>query len=103
MLEALERIRGFSSGGRSSFFAEEVTQEAVSYELLKLGEAASRLSKGFRDSHPDIPWSRLVGLRNEIIHEYFRVIPENLWAFVETELDGLERSLRPLIAKKGPK
>jgi uncharacterized protein with HEPN domain len=98
MLEALERIRGFSTGGRGTFLADLRTQEAVAYELLKLGEAANRVSKSFRRDHVGFPWKRLIDLRNEIVHEYFRVDPDSLWEFVEQELDELERKLRPLTA-----
>jgi uncharacterized protein with HEPN domain len=100
MLEALERIRGFYSGGRAGFLADQKTQEAVAYELLKLGEAAGRLSRPLRKTHSEVPWSRLIGLRNEIVHEYFRIDPDALWEFVEKELDPLERALRPLTAKE---
>jgi uncharacterized protein with HEPN domain len=99
MLEALERIRGFSSGGRAVFLADQKTQEAVAYELLKLGEAANRVSRPLRTTHSEVPWSRLIGLRNEIVHEYFRIDPDALWEFVEQELDPLERGLRLLNSK----
>lgn len=94
MLEALERIRAFSIGGRAAFLSDAKTQEAVAYELLKLGEAANRLSKPFRRGNPEVPWAHLIDLRNEIVHEYFRVDPDSLWEFVEGELDGVERKLR---------
>jgi uncharacterized protein with HEPN domain len=98
MLEALEKIRGFSSGGRASFLSDPKTQEAVAYELLKLGEAANRVTKPFRRGHARFPWARLVDLRNEIVHEYFRIDPDSIWEFVENELDGVERELRGLTA-----
>jgi uncharacterized protein with HEPN domain len=98
MLQALEKIRGFSSGSRGSFLSDPKTQEAVAYELLKLGEAATRVSKSFRAAHPEFPWDTLINLRNQIVHEYFRVDPDNLWEFVERELDRLERQLRVLSA-----
>jgi uncharacterized protein with HEPN domain len=100
MLEALERIRGFSADGRARFLADPMTQEAVAYELLKLGEAAGRVSKTLRRGHPEVPWGHLVELRNEIVHEYFRVDSDALWQFVERELDVIERGLRPLVPKR---
>lgn len=96
MREALERIRGFVTAGRAAFFADTKTNEAVAYEVLKLGEAASRVSNSFRREHVEIPWTRLAGLRNEIVHEYFRVDLDDLWEFVQTELKALERALRDL-------
>jgi uncharacterized protein with HEPN domain len=97
-LEALEKIRGFSPGGRASFLSDPKTQEAVAHELLKLGEAANRVSKSFRHAHAGFPWTRLTDLRNEIVHGYFRVDSDALWEFVEKELDGVERELRGLTA-----
>ena len=94
MLEALERIQSFVSGGRSEFFGDTKTQVAVAYELLKLGEAANGTSFALRRSHPGIPWRRLISLRNTIVHEYFRVDLDTLWEFIETELSEVERALR---------
>ncbi|EQD54440.1 protein containing DUF86 [mine drainage metagenome] len=78
MLEAIERIRAFTSGGRAEFFNDPRTHEAVAYEALKLGEAANRLSRPFRSAHPKVPWDRLIRLRHEIVHEYFRVELDDL-------------------------
>lgn len=94
MREALERIRGFVAGGRSTFFGDLRTNEAVAYEVLKLGEAASRVAAPFRKAHPNVPWRRLASLRNEIVHEYFRVDLDDLWEFVSVELARVERALR---------
>ena len=96
MREALERIRSFVSRGRSAFFEDLGTHEAVAYEVLKLGEAASRVGSPFRKSHPGVPWSRLAALRNEIIHEYFRVDLDDLWEFVDSEMGDVEKVLRGL-------
>ncbi len=96
MFEALEKVRGFSAGGRATFLSDEKTQTAVAYELLKLGEAASHVSKSYRREHTEFPWSRLIGLRNEIVRESFRLDPDGLWEFVESELDSVERGLRQL-------
>lgn len=98
MLEALERIRNFSIGGRAAFLSDSKTQEAVAYEILKLGEAANRVSKTFRHRHAGFAWARFIDLRNEIVHEHFRVDSDSPWEFVERELDGIERELRDLTA-----
>jgi uncharacterized protein with HEPN domain len=99
MLEALERIRSFVSGGQAVFFADPKTHLAVAYEILKLGEAANGVSTGLRRSHPSVPWKRVVALRNEIVHEYFRLDLEALWEFIQEELPRLERSLRGIVAR----
>lgn len=94
MREAMERIRSFVSGGRSAFFADLRVNEAVAYELLKLGEAAGRVSPSFRKAHAQVPWRALANQRNRIVHEYFRLDLDDLWEFVSVELEVLDRALR---------
>jgi len=101
MLEAIERIRAFVSGGRATFFADPKTREAVTLQVLKLGEAANGISPAFRRSHDRVPWRRLVDLRDEIVHVYFRIDLDDLWEFVIKDVDGLERDLRHLVPRGG--
>lgn len=94
MLEAIERIRRFTLEGEAAFYSDRNAQDAVASELLILGEAASRVGEPLRRAKPRVPWKRLVGLRNELAHEYFRISPADEWAFVAKELEPLERALR---------
>lgn len=94
MRECLERVRSFVSRGRASFFEDAATQAAVAYEILKLGEAASHVTAPFRKEHGDVPWTRIVRLRNKIVHEYFRIDIDDLWTFVDEEMPKLEKALR---------
>jgi uncharacterized protein with HEPN domain len=97
MFGAIEQIRTYISAGSATFFGDSKTSDAVAYELLKLGEAASRVSATVRRAHPEVPWRRLLRLRNEMIHEYFRTDPRTLWSFVTRELDSAERALRKVM------
>lgn len=47
-----------------------------------IGEAANGLSEGFLTEHPDVPWARIIGLRNLIVHEYFGVDDQTIWSIV---------------------
>jgi uncharacterized protein with HEPN domain len=94
ILESLERIREFTTGGRESFFGDTKTQDAVAYEILKVGEAAARATPEFRKRHDRVPWLRLTRLRNSVVHEYFRLDLEAVWIFITEELDEVEESLR---------
>lgn len=50
--------------------ADADRQAMVLWPLTVLGEAASHVSEDYRRLHPGIPWKRIVGLRNILIHEY---------------------------------
>jgi uncharacterized protein with HEPN domain len=99
MLRAMEQIRTYTAGGESEFFRDEKTLAAVAYALLRLGEAASQVSRELRTRHPEVPWGRLVRMRNQMDHEYFRISAASLWAFVTEDLDPLERELRKVSAR----
>jgi uncharacterized protein with HEPN domain len=51
---------------KTAFLSDLKTQAAVLHELLVLGEAAKRLSGTFRDSHPEVPWKAIAGMRDRV-------------------------------------
>ena len=71
---------------------EELTLPAVLYELAIVGEAASRTSPDLRSGHPEVPWARIVSLRNILVHAYDRIDLDLVWDAVE-RLSGLVASL----------
>lgn len=95
--EAIATIRGHIAAG--SF--DRKTSDAVLYNLVVIGEAAARISGETRARAPEIPWTRIVGLRNLIAHEYFRIDLEVIRAIVVEELDRLDRTAERLIECAG--
>lgn len=63
--------------------------KAVLYDLLVIGEAVNRLSDDITRRHPDIPWNRVRGLRNRLVHAYWDVDPEIIWYTVTEHLNPL--------------
>ena len=81
ILEASLAINRFLLGvTQASFLNNEVLQSAVLQKLTVIGEAAARLSASFKMTHAHIPWKRVSGFRNFIVHEYFSVDFEIVWA-----------------------
>ncbi len=56
------------------------------------------VSESTRQSHPEIPWGKIAGTRNRVIHGYFRVDPDIVWDIVEKELPTLRKQLAALLA-----
>ena len=63
--------------------------DAVLRNLAVVGEAARSLPDDFKQEHADIPWASIVGLRNVVVHEYFRVNPDMIRDIVDNQLAPL--------------
>ena len=48
-------------------------------QLSVVGEAARKLSPAFRDQFPEVKWTKIIGLRHLIAHEYEKLDPAKLW------------------------
>jgi len=71
-------------------------QDAVVKRLEVIGEAVKRLDKDFRESHPELPWKGMVGLRDVLVHDYDKVILEELWQLIH---NGDLRSVKDQVSK----
>ena len=67
------------------------------YHLTVIGEAAARLTPGLRDNHPEIPWPRIIGMRNLLIHGYFAIDLEEVWVTVDQRVPVLRRQIEAML------
>lgn len=77
--------------------ASQLHQAALVRQLEIIGEAAGRVSKAFRESHPGLPWSQIIGMRNRLTHDYRNVDLAIVWEVLTVELEPLKAFLKPLI------
>ena len=67
------------------------------YHLIVIGEAVTGIGEDIRCGHPEVPWARIVGLRNELVHAYHRVDDEALQVLVVPGLAALRRVCSDLL------
>ena len=79
------------------FAQSELHQDAVMRPLGIIGDAARRVSQQTQDAHPEIPWQQMVGMRNRLVHEYFRVDLATVWETVQNDLPYLISVIEPLV------
>ena len=101
ILEALERIERYSSVGRDRFLNETHWQDAVIRQLEVVGEATKRLTDELRKQHSEIPWKRIAGLRDVLIHDYMGVDIGAVWEITQRELPDLKKRLIGIRAGRG--
>jgi len=100
MREAAEKIRAYTSGmGEAAFLASGVTADAVSLNLLLIGEGAAQLTEATRRLESEIPWRELIGLRHRVAHGYARIDLRVVWRIVQDDLPPLIERLDRLSGK----
>lgn len=98
MLKATERALKYTEGfDEGKFLAQEQTIDSVVRNVQVIGEAATRLSKAFRDAHPEVEWQGIIGMRHRLVHDYFEVEERLIWRVVETKLPELLIWLRAIV------
>lgn len=98
MLDAATSIREFTRNATFHEYAgNKLLRSAVERQLEILGEAAKRISAGFKESHPEIPWRQIVGLRNMLAHEYGDIKDNRVWQIVTESVPALIAQLEPLL------
>lgn len=98
MLLAARKVMKYAQGvDFERFDQDEILQDAIMRRIQIIGEAARKVSEEFKEEHPEIPWYEISGMRNKLIHEYFRVIPEKVWEAVERDVPVLIDLLEPLV------
>jgi uncharacterized protein with HEPN domain len=98
MLSFAREVLTFTEGrSRADYENDTVLRRAVERATELIGEAATNISDSMRAAHPEIPWSKIVGQRNVLIHDYGDVDDELVWNLVELEIPKLVSILERLV------
>ena len=98
MLLAAHKVIQFTKGmDRVQFERDDLTQNATMRQVQIIGEAARKISLEYQEEHPEIRWNEIIGMRNRLVHEYFRIIPRRVWDVVEKDIPELIRIIEPLV------
>ncbi len=97
LLEAITLIEKYASRGRVAFEGDELIQTWIVHHLQIIGEACRTLSSEMRDLHPEVPWAKILGMRNLLVHHYFGIDREAVWSVVERDLPGLKSKVEAIL------
>lgn len=100
MLDAAREAVAFAHGrARADLDADRMLMHTLVRCLEIVGEAASKVTQPTRNAEPGIPWRQIVGMRNQVVHNYVNVRLDVVWETVTGDLppqiDRLEALLPP--------
>lgn len=89
--DSIEVLKRYTAGlTKEAFFNSTEKQDAVYRRLELIGEAANRVPDEFRSQYPQIPWNKIIGMRNVLIHEYDSIDLDRVWETIQKDIPELE-------------
>ena len=94
ILESITKIEQYTQTvNEQDFLTNTQVQDAVLRRLEIMGEAVKNIPQAFRNRYPHIPWKKIAGLRDVLIHEYFGVNMRRAWKVAKQDIFHLRNKL----------
>ena len=98
ILEAMNKIEDYISGMEfQDFKSNSMAIDAVLRNLEVIGEASNNLPSNILSEYSEVPWKRMIGLRNIVIHEYFGVDLNIIWRIITKDIPETKPELEEVL------
>ena len=98
ILDSINKIEKYTSGmNYETFSHSDIVTDAVIRNFEIIGEASVHVPEVIKSRYPSIPWNKMKGMRNLIIHEYFGVDYSIIWKTIESALPVLKEEIAKAI------
>lgn len=100
ILDSLESIEKYTENISEDNFSDNFqVQDAVVRRIEIIGEAVKNLPTSFKNKYIDIPWKKIAGTRDVLIHDYSGVDIDLVWEIVKKEIPVLKKQISELLKK----
>jgi len=100
ILESIDFINEYiSKCSKKEFFSSWEKKDAVTRRLEIIGETVKHIPNNVRKNYPKIPWKKISGTRDKLIHDYFGVDYELTWNIIKIELPRLKKEIEKVVNK----
>lgn len=94
----IEQIEKYLGGvSENEFYQNPEKQDAILHRLEIIGEAVKHIPDEIRKTYDDIPWRKIAGMRDTIIHQYFGVTLSMVWVVAQQDLPKLKSRIEEII------
>jgi len=98
--DAIARLMKYTQEGRDRYDHEELIQTWIIHNLYIIGEALRAMASDFptfKDQHPEIQWSKIIGIRTVIAHIYFNINLDTLWSVATKSIPELKQCIDAIV------
>ena len=94
-IEKIEIITKDLSYG--DYLLDWIKQDAIIRNIEIIGEASKHIEDKLKDKYPEISWFLIKGMRNFLVHEYFKVDHDAVWNTFQNDLPQLKLQILAII------
>jgi uncharacterized protein with HEPN domain len=102
ILDAIREVLTTTPATQDEFKANKLLQSHVVRNIQIIGEAVARLSTALKDANPAVPWRSIAGMRNAVVHVYFRVDWDEVYRTATRDVLPLKTQLEAILASLPP-
>ena len=103
ILDAISRIEDYTKSIRyKEFLNNNLVQAGVIREIEIIGEASKGLNEDLKNKYKSIPWRKIAGMRDKLIHHYFGVDMDAIWETIEKDIPILKKQIRDILETHRP-
>lgn len=100
IIDSIDKIERFTKGFDFEEFAEdEKTVYAVIRALEIIGEATKNLPESLKKDYPEVPWKKMTGTRDKVIHGYFGIDTEVVWSTIKEDIPSVRALIEKILDK----
>jgi uncharacterized protein with HEPN domain len=97
ILDAIDIVAQYLPADRAAFDRDPPVQSHIYRHVMIVGEAAWQLSQELKDRHPQVPWKQIEGMRHIMVHDYFKVDWDIVYATAKNDIPALKPQVEAML------
>lgn len=98
IIECIEKLEAITKGlNYGDYLQDWIKQDAILRNVEIIGEAITNIDDELKSEYPNVPWKEAKGMRNILIHEYFKIDYDEVWETLQEDIPALKYQIENIL------